>query len=115
MMLALILMCEAIVYKISYIQMASSINLFTIKNTNHLILGVAIAPETFQALNPFWIFVLSPILVMYYVHSNNTKFNLSVYSKFSMGFSCYRLIFLYCFTFLNLLLIMALFIILVTC
>ncbi|AJI53562.1 oligopeptide:H+ symporter [Francisella philomiragia] len=85
MMLALILMCEAIVYKISYIQMASSINLFTIKNTDHSILGFIIAPETFQALNPFWIFVLSPILAMYYIHSNNTKFSLNVYSKFSTG------------------------------
>lgn len=85
MMLALILMCEAMVYKISYIQMASSINLFTIKNTDHSILGLTIAPETFQALNPFWIFVLSPLLAMYYVRSRNTKFDLSVYTKFSMG------------------------------
>lgn len=85
MMLALVLMCEAMVYKISYIQMASSINLFTIKNTDHSILGFAIAPETFQALNPFWIFVLSPLLAMYYVRSSNTKFDLSVYTKFSMG------------------------------
>ncbi|WP_343377574.1 hypothetical protein [Francisella-like endosymbiont] len=78
-------MCDAIVYKILYIQMASSINLFTIKNTNHLILGVTIASEIFQALNPFWIFVLSPILAKYYVHLNNTKFTLSIYSKFSIG------------------------------
>ncbi|QLE78282.1 MFS transporter [Francisella sp. Scap27] len=85
MMLALILMCEAMVYKISYIQMASSINLFTIKNTDHSIFGFAIAPETFQALNPFWIFVLSPLLAIYYVRSTNTKFDMSVYSKFSMG------------------------------
>ena len=85
MMLALILMFEAMVYKISYMQMASSINLFTIKNTDHTILGFAIAPETFQALNPFWIFVLSPLLAIYYVRSNNTKFDLNVYSKFSMG------------------------------
>ena len=78
-------MFEAMVYKISYMQMASSINLFTIKNTDHTILGFAIAPETFQALNPFWIFVLSPLLAIYYVRSNNTKFDLNVYSKFSMG------------------------------
>lgn len=85
MMLALILMCEAMVYKISYMQMASSINLFTIKNTDHSIFGFAIAPETFQALNPFWIFVLSPLLAIYYVRSSNTKFDLSVYRKFSIG------------------------------
>ncbi|AIT09156.1 alkaline phosphatase [Candidatus Francisella endociliophora] len=85
MMLALILMCEAMVYKISYMQMASSINLFTIKNTDHTILGLNIAPESFQSLNPFWIFILGPILAMYYVRTNNTKFDLSVYAKFSMG------------------------------
>ncbi|MFV9984380.1 MAG: hypothetical protein AB8V03_01015 [Francisella endosymbiont of Hyalomma asiaticum] len=77
-------MCDAIVYKILYIQMASSINLFTIKSTNHLILGATIASEIFQALNPFWIFVLIPILAMYYVHLNNIKFTLSIYSKFSI-------------------------------
>lgn len=85
MILALILMFEAMVYKISYMQMASSINLFTIKNTDHAILGFAIAPETFQALNPFWIFILSPLLAIYYVRSSNTKFDLNVYSKFSAG------------------------------
>ncbi len=85
MMLALILMCEAMVYKISYMQMASSINLFTIKNTDHTIFGFAIAPETFQALNPFWIFVLGPVLAMFYVRSSNTRFDLSVYGKFSIG------------------------------
>ena len=85
MILVLILLSEAIVYKISYMQMALSINLFTIKNTDHTILGFVIAPETFQALNPFWIFVLSPILAIYYVRSSKTKFDLNVYSKFSVG------------------------------
>ncbi|MED7819783.1 MULTISPECIES: peptide MFS transporter [unclassified Francisella] len=85
MMLALILMCEAMVYKISYIQMASSINLFTIKNTDHSILGLSIAPETFQSFNPFWIFVLSPLLAFYYVRSENSRFDISVYGKFSIG------------------------------
>lgn len=85
MMLALILMCEAMVYKVSYIQMASSINLFTIKNTDHSIFGLAIAPETFQSFNPFWIFVLSPILAFYYVCSENSKFDINVYTKFSIG------------------------------
>ncbi|MFC4892794.1 oligopeptide:H+ symporter [Pseudofrancisella aestuarii] len=85
MMLALILMGEAIVYKISYIQMASSINLFTIKNASHSVFGISIAPETFQALNPLWIFILSPLLAFYYVRSNETKFGLTLYSKFSTG------------------------------
>jgi len=85
MLLGLILMCEAMVYKISYMQMASSINLFTIKNTDHTVFGFAIAPETFQSLNPFWIFVLSPLLAIYYVRSSDTKLDLNIYSKFSIG------------------------------
>jgi POT family proton-dependent oligopeptide transporter len=65
--------------------MASSINLFTIKNTDHSILGLSIAPETFQSFNPFWIFVLSPLLAFYYVRSENSRFDISVYGKFSIG------------------------------
>ena len=88
MILALILMCEAMVYKISYIQKASSINLFTIKNTDHYVFGLHITPESFQSFNSIWMLILSPVLAYYYVRSENSRFDLSIYNKFSIGLFC---------------------------
>ena len=87
MILALILMFEAIVYKISYIQMGTSINFFAINNTDHSIFGLTInAAATFQALNPIWIVLLSPILASYYIWSaKRGEYELRVYEKFSIG------------------------------
>lgn len=85
MMLALILMTEAIVYKIAYIQMQTSINFYAINNATHSLLGIATAPETFQALNPIWIVLLSPLLAYYYTKSEGTRLSLTIYSKFTLG------------------------------
>ncbi|WHN64915.1 oligopeptide:H+ symporter [Cysteiniphilum sp. QT6929] len=98
MLLALILMTEAIAYKISYMQMQTSINFYAINNTVHSIFGIPIAPETFQALNPIWVVIMSPILAYYYTKSNNTKYSLSIYHKFTLGMLLLSLSFitLYC-------------------
>ncbi|MDC0535392.1 oligopeptide:H+ symporter [Francisellaceae bacterium] len=85
MSLALVMMFEAIVYKIAYMQMQTSINFYTINNASHSLFGIELVPESFQALNPFWVVFLSPILAYYYTKSDGTKFSLSVYNKFSVG------------------------------
>ena len=85
MLLALILMSEAIAYKIAYMQMQTSINFYAINNTMHTIFGIPIAPETFQALNPVWIVIMSPVLAYYYTKSNNTRYGLTIYHKFTVG------------------------------
>ncbi len=64
MIVAFILMVEAIVFFVLYSQMPTSLNFFAIRNVEHSILGIAFEPEQFQALNPFWIMVGSPILPM---------------------------------------------------
>ncbi|MDI4740117.1 hypothetical protein MJN54_30150, partial [Salmonella enterica subsp. enterica serovar Kentucky] len=40
----------------------TSLNFFAIRNVEHSILGIAFEPEQYQALNPFWIIIGSPIL-----------------------------------------------------
>lgn len=66
MIVAFILMLEAIVFFVLYSQMPTSLNFFAIHNVNHSALGITFEPEQFQALNPFWIMVASPILAMIY-------------------------------------------------
>ena len=66
MIVAFILMLEAIVFFVLYSQMPTSLNFFAIHNVNHDLLGINFQPEQFQALNPFWIMVASPILAAIY-------------------------------------------------
>lgn len=61
MYVAFVLMIEAVLFYILYAQMPTSLNFFAINNVHHEILGIAINPVSFQALNPFWVVVASPI------------------------------------------------------
>ncbi len=85
MILALILMTEAIVYKIAYIQMQTSINFYTINNASHKIFGIDLEPASFQALNPIWIIIMSPVLAYYYVYAKKANKALSIHNKFAIG------------------------------
>jgi len=66
MFVAFILMLEAVLFYILYAQMPTSLNFFAINNVHHDILGFTINPVSFQALNPFWVVVASPVLAMIY-------------------------------------------------
>nr|VUD30689.1 tripeptide transporter permease [Raoultella sp. NCTC 9187] len=66
MIVAFILMVQAIVFFVLYSQMPTSLNFFAIRNVEHAIMGISFQPEQFQALNPFWIMVGSPILAAIY-------------------------------------------------
>ncbi|EPS3674869.1 dipeptide/tripeptide permease DtpA [Klebsiella aerogenes] len=66
MIVAFLLMVEAIVFFVLYSQMPTSLNFFAIRNVEHSILGIAFEPEQYQALNPFWIMIGSPILAAIY-------------------------------------------------
>jgi len=96
MMVALILMCEAITFFVLYQQMPTSLNFFSINNVEHSILGMAVNPLSFQALNPFWIVVASPVLVLIYNYYGHRGRDLSMPSKFTVG------MFLCAFSFLSL-------------
>lgn len=85
MLVALVLMVEAIIFFTLYQQMPTSLNFFAIYNVNNHILGFNINPQTFQSLNPFWIILLSPLLAMAYSKFSLEGRDLSVASKFALG------------------------------
>lgn len=82
MIVAFLLMVEAIVFFVLYMQMPTSLNFFAIRNVEHAILGIAFEPEQFQALNPFWIMLASPILAAVY---NKMGDKLPMPHKFAIG------------------------------
>lgn len=53
MIVAFILMLEAIIFFVLYSQMPTSLNFFAIRNVEHTILGMTVVPEQYRALNPF--------------------------------------------------------------
>ncbi|EFE2076245.1 MFS transporter [Escherichia coli] len=79
---AFILMLEAIIFFVLYSQMPTSLNFFAIRNVEHSILGLAVEPEQYQALNPFWIIIGSPILAAIYNKMGDT---LPMPTKFAIG------------------------------
>ncbi|MDR7342340.1 POT family proton-dependent oligopeptide transporter [Pantoea alhagi] len=82
MIVAFLLMVEAIVFFVLYMQMPTSLNFFAIRNVEHSILGITFEPEQYQALNPFWIMVASPILAAIY---NKMGDRLPMPHKFAIG------------------------------
>ncbi|MEX5769033.1 dipeptide/tripeptide permease DtpA [Serratia nematodiphila] len=82
MIVAFLLMLEAVVFFVLYSQMPTSLNFFAIHNVEHSIFGVAFEPEQYQALNPFWIMLASPILAALY---NKMGDRLPMPHKFAFG------------------------------
>ncbi|QKJ87071.1 Dipeptide and tripeptide permease A [Paramixta manurensis] len=82
MIVAFLLMVEAIVFFVLYSQMPTSLNFFAIRNVEHSIFGIAFEPEQYQALNPFWIMVASPILAAIY---NKLGDKMPMPHKFAFG------------------------------
>ncbi len=81
----LVLIIEAIAFFILYQQMQTSLNLFTIRNTDSLMLGIKVPGTMFQNLNPFWIMVGSPILAILYNKLGKSGGDFSVATKFAFG------------------------------
>lgn len=82
MIVAFLLMVEAIVFFVLYMQMPTSLNFFAIRNVEHSIFGFAFEPEQFQALNPMWIMVASPMLAAVY---NKMGDRMPMPHKFAFG------------------------------
>lgn len=82
MIVAFVLMLEAVVFFVLYMQMPTSLNFFAIRNVGHEIFGITFEPEQFQALNPFWIMVASPLLAATY---NKLGTSLPMPMKFTIG------------------------------
>jgi len=74
---ALVLMVETLLFFIFYGQMSTSLTLFALRNVDldqHLF-GMTLwkwSPGQYQALNPIWIMLLSPVLAWTYTHFGKT-------------------------------------------
>jgi len=85
MFLFIILFLQAIIFFVLYFQMPTSLTLFALRNVQHHILWLPMQPANFQALNPFWILVMSPILAAYYGYQTRRGKDWSLPSKFASG------------------------------
>jgi len=88
---ALVLTVQTVFYFIFYQQMSTSLNLFALRNVDPAfnVFGVHLwdwSPAQFQAFNPIWIFILSPILAWAYTRAGKAGKDLSIAAKFALGF-----------------------------
>ncbi|HET6546127.1 MAG TPA: oligopeptide:H+ symporter [Rhodanobacteraceae bacterium] len=88
---ALVLTVQTVFYFIFYQQMSTSLNLFALRNVDPAfnVFGLHLwdwSPAQFQAFNPIWIFILSPILAWAYSSAGRRNKDLSIAAKFALGF-----------------------------
>ncbi|MDP3562291.1 MAG: oligopeptide:H+ symporter [Legionellaceae bacterium] len=94
LLLAFILMLEAIVFFTLYQQMPTSINLFAVDNVNTTLFGIHLDPQSFQVLNPTWIILMSPVLASFYAYLQRKQISFPVPYKFALGMTCCGISFL---------------------
>src|SRR3954471_16598175 len=84
----IILTAEAMLFFIFYQQMSTSLTLFSLRNVDLDLFGYKVPAGQVQALNPIWIFILSPPLAWLYNRLGKKEggdFHIS--TKFAMGFA----------------------------
>ena len=91
MLVAFVLMLQGIVFFVLYFQMPTSLNFFAIHSVSHDVFGIAVEPEQFQALNPMWIMLASPLLAIVYGKLGE---KLSMPFKFAIGMALCAISFL---------------------
>ena len=83
------LMMEAVIFFTLYHQMPTSINMYAVMHVHPKIFGFTFDAQSFQALNPFWIIVWSPLLAKFYEKNALSHRPWSIFRKFTIGmFSC---------------------------
>jgi POT family proton-dependent oligopeptide transporter len=88
---ALVLTVQSVFYFIFYQQMSTSLALFALRNVDpaFIVFGVHLwdwSPAQFQAFNPIWVFILSPVLAWAYTKAGDRGKDLSIAAKFACGF-----------------------------
>jgi len=89
---ALVLVVQTIFFFIFYQQMSTSLALFALRNVDwhQTLLGMRLwtwTPGQYQALNPLWIMLLSPVLAWLYNRAGARGKDLSIAAKFVVGFA----------------------------
>lgn len=85
MIVALVLMIEALIFFVLYQQMPTSLNLFAVNNVTPNFLGITFDAQSFQALNPIWIILMSPVLASCYSRLNQKGIPFFTPYKFALG------------------------------
>lgn len=88
---AFMLVMQSMLFFIFYQQMSTSLTLFALRNVEPTmaLFGMPLvrwSPAQFQALNPIWIMLLSPILALMYTRLTRNGTDLSIAAKFALGF-----------------------------
>lgn len=94
MSVAFILMLEAVIFFTLYQQMPTSLNLFAVHNVYPALFGIPIDAQSFQALNPVWIVVMSPILAYCYGSLSRRGIQFTIPYKFALGMTMCAISFL---------------------
>ncbi len=89
---ALILVLETLLFFIFYQQMSTSLTLFALRNVdwNQTLFGAHVftwSAAQYQALNPIWIMLLSPLLAWSYRYFGKRGRDLPIAGKFAIGFA----------------------------
>lgn len=87
-----VLMIQTVLFFIFYQQMSTSLTLFALRNVtwNQYLLGIHLfdwQPAQYQALNPIWIMILSPLLALVYTWQAKRGAAWQIATKFACGFA----------------------------
>ncbi len=82
MLVALILIVQAVIFFVLYNQMPTSLTFFAVHNIQNNFFGITIPPAEYQLLNPLVIVAMSPALVWFYHKAKSTHV-----TKFCIGMS----------------------------
>ena len=85
MIVAAILMLEALIYFTPNWHTPLTLKFFATNFTDNSIFGFEINHSLFQTLNPFWIFIFSPLLAYYYNVRDKQGKDASITTKFAIG------------------------------
>jgi POT family proton-dependent oligopeptide transporter len=96
--ISLILVIETVLYFIFFIQISTSLNLFALRCVDPVfrLFGMQLFawdPAQFQSLDPIWIFILSPILAVIYTDFAKRGKDISIATKFVLGFAALAIAF----------------------
>ncbi len=88
---AFVLVLQSILFFVFYQQMSTSLTLFALRNVDPAlsVAGITLfswSPAQFQALNPIWIMLMSPMLAGLYTRLGQNGRDVGVATKFALGF-----------------------------
>ena len=83
----IVLTAEAMLFFIFYQQTSTSLTLFSLRNVDLNLFGYHVPAGQVQALNPIWIFILSPPLAWLYNRLGKKGSDFHISTKFAMGFA----------------------------